>query len=71
MAQQMTYFIVDGITDDAVAYTIKNSVEALDGVSVVNVDIPARKVTVGFNPEMVDSYDIVTTIENLGHDVMQ
>ena len=60
---------VDGITCEHCVDTIKESVEILDGVLRVDVDIEKKQVVVEFDEKMVKPENLIDKIEEVGFEV--
>ena len=60
---------VPGIMCEGCANAIKRSVQMLDGIFTVEVDVSAKRVTVGCDEDKVRPEEIVQRIENAGYEV--
>jgi len=69
MADQNIAFTVEGITSEDDAESINNSLNMLNGVVGVIVDINAKRVVVEFDEERLSAEIIKGTIEDAGFEV--
>ncbi len=69
MAKEITDIVVEGMTCNHCVNSIKNAVGSLNGVQKVDVDLVTKKVTVEFDPEIVNGKQIKDAIEDQGYDV--
>lgn len=69
MAKEITDVVVEGMTCSHCESSIKNAVGALNGVEKVGVDLATKKVTVEFDPEIVNGKAILDAIEDQGYNV--
>jgi len=60
---------VEGMSCMHCVNAVKSSVGALPGVSKVEVDLPAKKVSVTYDGDQVKLESIKDTIEDAGYDV--
>ena len=60
---------VPGIMCEGCANAIKRAVRVLVGIHTVEVDVSAKRVTVGYDEVKVQPSEIVQRIENAGYDV--
>lgn len=59
------HYTVDGLNNTLMKTQLKNSLEKMDGVQMVNVDLHRGTVEVGFNEPAVET-EIKRTIEHIG-----
>ncbi|HEX2926782.1 MAG TPA: copper chaperone CopZ [Ruminiclostridium sp.] len=69
MAKEITDIVVEGMSCSHCVNSIKNAVGALSGVKKVDVDLDTKKVTIEFDPEVVNGKAIKDAIEDQGYDV--
>lgn len=69
MSKETATLNVEGMSCSHCENAVKKSVGALSGVDSVSVDLKGGKVTVGFDPQMVDLKAIKDAIEDQGYDV--
>ena len=69
MADQNIAFNVEGMTSEDAAESINNSLNMLNGVVGVIVDINAKRVVVEFDEERLSAEIIKGTIEDAGFEV--
>jgi copper chaperone len=69
MATVNTVFDVEGMSCNHCVNSIKNAVGELQGVENVEVDLKAKKVTVGYTAGLVTIQTIKETIEDQGYEV--
>lgn len=62
---------VEGMSCSHCVNAVTKAVNALDGVSGVNVDLEGKKVTVDFEDDKVSLDTIKDAIEEEGYDVVQ
>jgi copper chaperone len=71
MATEISNMIVNGMSCSHCENSIKKSVEALNGVSGVRVDLENERVSVEYDPEKINMDTIIQTIEGQGYDVVK
>ncbi len=59
------HYNVSGLTSNLVKTQIKNSLEKIDGIQMVNIDLHRGTVEVGFNEPAMEG-EIKNTIEHTG-----
>ncbi len=59
------HYTVNGINNTLIKTQLKNSLEKIDGIQMVNVDLHRGTVEVGFNAPAMER-DIKDTIEHIG-----
>lgn len=59
------HYNISGIQNSEMKTQLKNALDKLDGISMVNVDVASESVEVGFN-ESTDENSIKSCIENVG-----
>ncbi|WP_394522319.1 heavy-metal-associated domain-containing protein [Lacrimispora sp. JR3] len=59
------HYTISGIQNSEVKTQLKNALEKLDGISMVNVDAARESIEVGYN-ESTDENSIKSCIENVG-----
>jgi len=59
------HYTVNGLSSNLMKTQLKNSLEKMDGIQMVNVDLHRGTVEVGFNAPAMES-DIKNTIEHIG-----
>ena len=69
MATVATVFNVEGMSCNHCVNSIKSAVGAIQGVENVEVDLKAKKVTVGYTAGLVAIETIKETIEDQGYEV--
>lgn len=69
MAEQNIAFNVEGMTSEGSVELIKNSLNMLNGVIEVIVDINTRRVVVEYDEERLSAEVISGTIEDAGFEV--
>ncbi|NLO98947.1 MAG: heavy-metal-associated domain-containing protein [Clostridiaceae bacterium] len=69
MAEQNIAFNVEGMTSEGSVELIKNSLNMLNGVIEVIVDINTRRVVVEYDEERLSAEVIRGTIEDAGFEV--
>jgi len=65
-----TILKVDGMTCEHCVKAVTKAVGALLGVSDITVDLPAKTVTVVYDPDSTDIDKIKNEIEDQGYDVI-
>lgn len=60
---------VKGMSCSHCVHAIESSINELDGIETVNVDLPSNKVTVSFNESEVQLANVKEAIEEAGYDV--
>lgn len=69
MSEQNIAFNVEGITSNESAESLKNSINMLNGVVEVIIDINAKRVAVEYDEERLSDETIKGTIEDAGFEV--
>lgn len=69
MSEQNIAFNVEGITSNESAESLKNSLNMLNGVIEVIIDIKAKRVAVEYDEERLSDETIKGTIEDAGFEV--
>ena len=69
MSEQNIAFNVEGITSNESAESLKNSLNMLNGVVEVIIDINAKRVAVEYDEERLSYETIKGTIEDAGFEV--
>ena len=69
MSQEIKILNVEGMSCTHCENSVIKAVGTLNGVSKVNVDLKAKRVTVEYDSEKVDIQTIKDTIEDQGYDV--
>ncbi len=69
MSEQNIAFNVEGITSNESAESLKNSINMLNGVIEVIIDIKAKRVAVEYDEERLSDETIKGTIEDAGFEV--
>ncbi|HOV26923.1 MAG TPA: copper chaperone CopZ [Pseudobacteroides sp.] len=70
MANEVKTLNVDGMSCSHCENSVKKAVGALDGVGSVTVDLKSKKVTIEFDPAIVNIDMIKNAIEDQGYDVI-
>ena len=65
-----TVLSVEGMSCDHCANAIVNAVGALPGVSIVSVDLSAKRVATEYDPSVTTVDEIKYEIEDLGYEVV-
>lgn len=66
---QKSVYRVGGLKGDHCRDRIEHTISHLDGVSDVEVDLGAKKVTVEYNPGTIASGYIEETLQSLGYSI--
>jgi len=61
---------VTGMSCSHCENAVKKAVTALDGVTKVDVDIPAKKVAIEYHADKITPADFKVAIEDQGYDVV-
>lgn len=69
MSEQNIAFNVEGITSNESAESLKNSLNMLNGVIEVIIDIKAKRVAVEYDEERLSDETIKGTIDDAGFEV--
>lgn len=69
MAKETKTLNVEGMSCSHCENAVKKSVGALNGVSLVTVDLKGKKVTVDYDSDKVKLEAITETIEDQGYEV--
>lgn len=69
MSEQNIAFNVEGIISNDSAESLKNSINMLNGVIEVIIDIKAKRVAVEYDEERLSDETIKGTIEDAGFEV--
>lgn len=63
------HYNISGIQNSEMKTQLKNALEKLDGISMVNVDVARESIEVGYN-ESTDENSIKSCIENVGCNII-
>ncbi len=70
MATETINLTVEGMSCQHCVMSVQKAVGALKGVSGVQVDLAAKRVTVGYDPGLVDLAAIRAAIDDQGYEVV-
>src|SRR5512147_431680 len=62
-------FPVSGMTCANCAATIERNVRKLPGVNVANVNLASEKLTIAFDPALLDEHGIIARVERIGYGI--
>ncbi|WP_024346792.1 heavy metal transporter [Lacrimispora indolis] len=63
------HYDISGVQNSEIKTQLKNALDKIDGISMVNIDVARGSIEVGYN-ESTDENSIISCIENVGCNII-
>lgn len=63
------HYDISGVQNSEIKTQLKNALDKIDGISMVNIDVVRGSIEVGYN-ESTDENSIISCIENVGCNII-